>query len=210
MRNCLKCVYATWLTKKDVYCMFFASPTCPGGAGMELNFKGKEISEPIVSTEEANYPPPYQPKNNQKPRGVLREHHYEIYKMRYEQSMLYKDIAKFFGITSSAIMNYINRCNQDYIDEGNEDWARFIEDFSAADLKQDGLTKDGNIPPFKVSKFATRHVNSPLRKNHDKIFNLRKQGYTLSQVAAMLGLNKGSLYAYVERCETEWSEKAGD
>lgn len=214
MRNCLKCVYAKWLDNKRVYCMFFSSPICPKGKGDELNFeKPKPKAAEIVVTERPEYPPPYVPRKRAKPKGNLRENHYRIYQMRYEEMMYFKDIAKEFDVSASAIMGYMSRCDNDYIESGHKEWEQFVACFKFADMKQDGLTEDGNVPPFEInSKFATKHVNSPLRKNHDKIFNLRKQGYLLSEIAEMLGLSKGSLYTYVERCENEWANRnsAGD
>lgn len=210
MRDCYKCVYCKKLEKNKYYCMFFTAPSCPKGEGEELNFDMPIEKPKPVLDERPPYPPPYEPRQFAKQRSNIRENHYKIYKMRYEDMMLFNDIAKEFGVTGSAIRNYMSRCDDEWLSAGHKDWAQFTQTFKIEDRKQDGLTKDGNIPPFAVSKFATKHINSPLRKNHDKIFNLRKEGHTLSEIAGMLGLVKGSLYAYVERCESEWANKIGD
>jgi len=203
VRDCRNCVYANWMNKQ-VYCMFFSSPQCPKGSGA-LYFNNAPKTKAVFTAKEKPrpaYPQPYG-------RSPMVQFHQKIYEMRYEDNMTFKEIAHSIGTTYNIVSQYMERCDSADLAKGHTAWHewRTAKEKKITDSLL-GLTPMGNIPPPPLSpKAKTRFEKHPLRVNHDIIFTMLREGYQKKEIAEELGLVKGSLYSYIQKCEDNWENR---
>lgn len=207
MRICEGCVYAKWM-KNKVYCMFLGLPSCPKGKGDIMLFDESKRKK----NETTDYPPTYEKLTTKGRKNTCVEHHEQIYRMRYVERKTLQEIARYFGLAFASLQIYMKKCDDEWIANGHPEWAE-----QKADNKIEvrnvakGLTPQGNIPPYRLHpRNAVRLAKHPLRLNHDTIFNMYKDGYSMKEIADELDMSPSSLYRYIVRCENDWEDRQKD